>query len=121
MDEGGKPVRNGGGYNVLTVVYDPTELHDMATRLYRAGVTWFQEFSQGAKRNESDRQLLEMIQQQRLAHDGDAELRRHIRNADRKTDESGHKLRIVKRVDSQKVDLAVALSMCASEAMRLNL
>jgi phage terminase large subunit-like protein len=122
MDDGGTPVpRPGKGYNVIAVVYDPTELHDMATRLYRAGVAWFKEFSQGIQRNESDRQLLEMIQQRRVTHDGDPVLRDHIRNADRKTDESGHRLRIVKRVDALKVDLAVGLSMAAYEAMRLNL
>jgi len=110
-----------GGHNVLAVVYDPTELHDMASRLSRAGVSWFKEFSQGILRNESDRQLLEMIQQQRVVHDGNAELRDHIRNADRKTDESGHRLRIVKRMDSLKIDLVVALSMGSYEAMRLNL
>jgi len=122
MDADGVPVPKPGlGYNVIGVVYDPTELHDMASRLYRFGVAWFKEFSQGNLRNESDRQLLEMIQQRRIAHDGNEELRQHIRNADRKTDESGHKLRIVKRVDSLKVDLAVALSMSAYEGMRLNL
>lgn len=122
MDADGVPVpRSGGGYNVLAVVYDPTELHDMAARLSRAGVAWFREFPQGVLRNESDRQLLELIQQKRLAHDGNEELRTHIKNADRKTDESGHKLRIVKRVDSLKVDLAVALSMGSHESMRLNL
>ena len=122
MDAGGTPVPiPGKGYNVLAVVYDPTELHDMAARLYRAGASWFKEFSQGTLRNESDRQLLELIQQQRVAHDGNQELRDHIKNADRKTDESGHRMRIVKRVDSLKVDLAVSLSMAAHEAMRLNL
>ena len=121
MDGTGTPVPGSGGYNVLSVVYDPTELHDMAARLSRFGVSWFQEFSQGNQRNESDRQLLEMIQQQRVAHDGNDELRQHIRNADRKTDESGHRLRIVKRVDSLKIDLAVALSMTTYESMRLNL
>ena len=122
LDADGTPVPSPrGGYNVLGIVYDPTELHDMAARLSRAGVAWFKEFSQGSLRQEADRQLLEMIQQKRLAHDGNQELRDHIRNADRKTDESGHKLRIVKRVDSQKVDLAVALSMSSYEVMRLNL
>ncbi len=122
MDADGTPVPSpGGGYHVLEIVYDPTELHDMASRLGRAGVAWFNEFSQGAQRNESDRQLLEMIQQKRIAHDGNPELRTHIRNADRKTDDAGHRLRIVKRVESQKVDLCVALSMGAYETMRLNL
>jgi len=118
----GVPVpRPQGGYNVLCVTYDPTELHDMSQRLYRHGVAWFREFSQGKQREEADRQLLEMIQQHRVAHDGNPELREHIRNADRKTDESGHRLRIVKRVDSQKVDLAVALSMGTAQCMFLNL
>jgi phage terminase large subunit-like protein len=106
---------------VLAVVYDPTELHDMATRLYRHGVAWFKEFSQGKQREESDRQLLELIKDRRLAHDGNEDLREHVRNADRKTDESGHKMRIVKRTDNQKIDLCVALSMASYEAMRLNL
>jgi hypothetical protein len=122
LDADGVPVpRAQGGHNVIAVVYDPTELHDMASRLYKAGVAWFKEFSQGIQRNESDRQLLEMIQQQRVAHDGNPDLREHIRNADRKTDDSGHRMRIVKRVDSLKVDLCVALSMCSHECSRLNL
>jgi len=122
MDESGTPVyQRGGGYNVTCVVYDPTELHDMAARLSRAGVAWFQEFSQSSLRYESDRQLLELIQQRRIAHDGNEEMRKHIYNADRKTDESGHKLRIVKRVDSLKIDLAVALSMGSYQTLYLNL
>jgi len=122
MDADGIPVPSGrSGYNVVAVTYDPTELHDMSSRLYRAGVAWFREFSQGQQRNESDRQLLEMIKDRRVAHDGNGDLREHMRNADRKTDESGHRLRIVKRTDSLKVDLAVALSMASYEAMRLNL
>lgn len=111
----------GLGFNVVVIVYDPKELHDMAMRLYRAGVGWFKEFGQGAQRNESDRQLLDLIQQRRLAHNGDAELRKHIQNADRKTDDSGGALRIVKRTDSQKIDLAVDTSMACYEALRLNI
>jgi hypothetical protein len=122
MDADGLPVpRAEGGLNVLAVVYDPTELHDMSQRLYKAGVAWFKEFSQGILRNEADRQLLELIKEHRVIHDGDPDLRDHIRNADRKTDDSGHRLRIVKRTDSQKVDLAIALSMASHEALRLNL
>jgi len=122
MDGSGAPVyQRGGGYNVTCVVYDPTELHDMAARLSRAGVAWFEEFSQSSLRYESDRQLLELIQQRRIAHDGNEEMRKHIYNADRKTDESGHKLRIVKRVDSLKIDLAVALSMGSYQTLYLNL
>jgi len=118
LDGSGAPAfRQGSGYNVVAVVYDPTELHDMATRLYRAGVAFFREFSQGRLRNEADRQLLDIVRERRVAHDGDETLREHVKNADRKTDESGHQMRIVKRYDSGKIDLAVALSMAAYQCL----
>lgn len=122
MDADGKPIPSPqGGNNVLAVVYDPTELNDMAQRLFRVGVAWFKEFSQGILRNEADRQLLELIKARRMIHDGNPDLRTHLQNADRKTDDAGHRMRIVKRTDGQKIDLAVALSMSSYEALRLNL
>lgn len=121
MDDGIPVRQRQGGYNIIAVTYDPTELHDMSQRLYRDGVAWFHEFAQGKQRQEADRQLLEMIKDHRIAHDGNTNLRDHIRNADRKTDDAGHKMRIVKRTDSLKVDLAIALSMACHQAMRLNL
>jgi hypothetical protein len=107
-------------YNVMCVVYDPFQLHDMATRLAREGVAWFKEFGQGAPRLESDQQLLSLISQRRLAHDGGKTLRQHIDNADRKLDDKG-KLRIVKRVQSLKVDASVAAGMAAHQCLRLRL
>jgi hypothetical protein len=110
-----------GGYNVLQVVFDPTELHDMSTRLTRANVVGFKAFGQTAMRYEADRQLLNLITQRRLAHDGNGELRMHLMNADRKLDPGGKRLRIAKRSRSMRIDLAVALSMGAHEVLRLNL
>jgi hypothetical protein len=107
-------------YNVMCVVYDPYQLHDMATRLGREGVAWFKEFGQGAPRLESDQQLLALISQKRLAHDGNATLRQHIDNADRKLDDKG-KLRIVKREDAQKIDAAVAAGMAAYQCLKLRI
>lgn len=107
-------------YNVMCVVYDPYQLHDMATRLGREGVAWFKEFGQGAPRLESDQQLLALISQRRIVHDGNTTLRRHVDNADRKRDENG-KLRIVKREQSAKVDACVALSMAAYQCLKLRL
>jgi len=107
-------------YNVMCVVYDPYQLHDMATRLAREGVAWFKEFGQGAPRFESDQQLLALISQRRLAHDGNAILRQHVDNADRKLNDDG-KLRIVKREQSGKVDAAVALAMAAYQCLKLRL
>jgi phage terminase large subunit-like protein len=42
-------------------------------------------------------------------------------NADAKIDDTGHKLRIVKRQSHLKIDAAVALSMAAYRALELNL
>lgn len=107
-------------FHVICVVYDPTELHATALRMQREGVAWFEAFTQSSKRWESDRQLLNLIQHKRIAHDGDAELRTHIARADRKLDASGKRLRIVKRIESQPIDLAVALSMAAWQVLYLN-
>jgi len=107
-------------YNIVCVVYDPFQLHDMATRLAREGVAWFKEFNQAGRRLEADQQLLSLICQRRLMHDGNEILRQHIDNADRKLDDNG-KLRIVKREQRQKVDAAVALSMAAHQCLFLRL
>jgi len=107
--------------NVSIVVYDPWQLHDLTNRLRKEGLAWFKEFPQGQRRIEADTDLLKLIQERRLAHDGNDELRQHIDNADRKLDTENKKLRIVKREDALPIDLAVCLSMGASEALRLNL
>jgi hypothetical protein len=121
IDEKGDIVYRGNGYRVMTIVYDPNQLHGMATRLGQRGVAWFQEFSQADRRAEADRDLLSLIQRGGVAHDGNIELRMHLKNADRKLDSTGHKLRIVKRSKSRRVDLAVCLSMGSHECLRLNL
>jgi hypothetical protein len=94
-----------GGYNIIRVVFDPTELHDMSTRLSRANVVGFKEFGQTAMRYEADRQLLNLITHRRISHDGNGELRMHMQSADRKLDPGGKRLRIVKRSRSSRVDM----------------
>ena len=108
-------------YNVLSVVYDPSELHDMAIRIGNAKIVAWHEMGQTNKRMEADRQLLNLIQHRRIAHNGDPELRMHILNADRRLDSTGKKLRIVKRSNSQRIDLVVSMSMGTHEILRLNL
>jgi hypothetical protein len=100
-------------YNVVMVTYDPYQLVDMAQRLYQDRVAWFAEFSQQGERLEADRMLLDLIMGRRIAHDGNATLRNHINNADRKLDPQSRKLRIVKREHDKLIDLAVCLSMAA--------
>jgi len=108
-------------YNLVMVPYDPSQLHDMAMRLSRERVAWMFEFPQGSRRVRADTDLLNLIVHRRVAHDGNRDLRDHVDNADRKLDAMGKKLRIVKREESLKVDLAVCLSQASHECLRLNL
>lgn len=105
-------------YAVVQVAYDAYQLHQMMTRLGRR--CWTDAFSQQGDRLTADKQLLDLVQTRRITHDGDAELRQAMDNADRQVDAAEHKLRIVKRTDSLKIDAAVALSMAAARCLELN-
>jgi CheY-like chemotaxis protein len=107
-------------FNVVQVCYDPTQLHDIATRLNNENLAWFFLFNQGNRRLTSDRQLLDLIIQRRIAHKGQPDLRQHIANANRKLADDGRRLRIVKREAGLNNDLAVCLSMASYEILRLN-
>lgn len=104
--------------NLLSIVYDPTQLHEMMTRLSMEFTVPCHEFNQGADRLEADKALYDRIQQRSITHNGDPDLREHVQNANRKAD--GDKLRIVKRADPLKIDAAVALSMGAEEITRFS-
>lgn len=108
-------------YNVVQVCYDPYQLHDMATRLRKKLRTWFKEFPQGDARLKSDSQFKDLLRDRRIWHRGEPELREHVQNADAKIDSEDHKIRIVKRSESLKIDLAVTSSMVSYEVLRLNL
>jgi hypothetical protein len=103
--------------NVAHLAYDAYQLHQMMTRLKAGGVADTAPFSQQGERLVADKQLLDLIQARRLTHDGHPELRQHIDNADLKTDESRTRLRLVKRADDLKIDLAVALSMATARCL----
>lgn len=108
-------------YNVIQVAYDPYQLHDMATRMKQEGLAWFREFPQGQQRTIADSQLRELIRDRRFWHRGEVDLEEHIHNADAKIDPQDSKIRLIKRADSLKIDLAVAASMGCHELLRLNL
>lgn len=108
-------------YNVVEVGYDPYQLHDMATRWKQKNVTWWRAFSQGNDRLESDSQYRTLIRDKRIWHRGEKNLEEHMNNADASIDESGHKIRIVKRADNLKIDLTVCGAMMSYEVLRLNL
>lgn len=105
--------------NVVQVCFDPYQLHDFCTRLGNEHIAWFDEFSQQSARLEADNDLLGLIMQRRITHEGNNDLRDHINNADRKVDSESRKLRIVKREKDLKVDLAVALSMACHRLTEL--
>lgn len=105
-------------HNVVQLAYDPYQAHYLAQRL--ADTVWCEPFSQAGDRLEADRQLLDLIVQRRVTHDGDATLRQHLAHADRKLDADGRRLRIVKRAPDKKIDAAVALSMAAARCLSLN-
>ncbi len=106
-------------YNVVELTYDPYQLHQMMTGLQNDGVVTTRPFNQGPERAIADKQLHDNILYRRLTHSGNAVLRQHLDNADKKTDAG--KLRLVKRVSSLKIDAAVALSMGNYRCMRLPL
>jgi len=109
-------------FAVRELAYDPFLLGQLIRRLTsspRPIPTPCVPFPQGVQRLEADKGLLDAIVSRRIAHDGDAALRQHLANANRKVDGEGRRLRIVKRSYADKIDLAVALSMGAQRAAAL--
>lgn len=97
-------------YNILECCYDNYQLHDMMTRIRADEAVNVRPFNQGAPRAIADKRLYDMIRDQRIQHRNEPDLRDHIANANRKPDDD-NKLRLVKRNDNAKIDLAVTLSM----------
>jgi phage terminase large subunit-like protein len=108
-------------YNVVQICYDPYQLHQWATDLRNEGLAWLREFPQGEDRLKADKGLVDLVRERRLHHRGDAELGQHIGNCNAKAaPEQDNKLRLIKKAEDRKIDLAVCLSMAASECLRLN-
>jgi phage terminase large subunit-like protein len=109
-------------YNIVQLCYDPYQLYDLMNRLKKEGLrTWFKEFNQGTDRLIADSQLRDLIRDRHFWHRGETDLREHMQNANAKLDEQDSKVRIVKRVEKLKIDLAVAASMGSHILMKLNL
>lgn len=106
-------------WDVACTVYDPYQLHSLMNGIRMEGIVYVEEFSQQGPRLEADKGLLDLILARRIAHDGNAMLREACDNADRRVDSESHKLRIVKREQSLKVDSLVALSMACAKCLQL--
>jgi hypothetical protein len=100
-------------YSILKVVYDPFQLHHMAGRL--GEIALLEPFQQVTQRQLADRMLRDFIRDKKVWHRGDTTLRQHLANADQKNLED-RKIRIVKREQRLKIDLAVCLSMACFAA-----
>lgn len=107
-------------YNVECVCFDPYALEYLSSLMVERGIVFMQPFNQSGKRLEADRALYDAIRERAIAHNGDVRLTQHIYNANRKT-EGENKMRIVKRQDSQKIDLAVCLSMAHHTIVNLEI
>lgn len=99
-------------YNVIELVADPYQLHDMTQRISNELIANIYLFSQGAERLVADKALQDKIRDRRIHHDGNLDLAEHIVNANAK-EEGDNKLRLIKRADHLKIDLAVCLSMAS--------
>ena len=106
-------------YNILKWTYDPYQLSKLAHDMMLAGTGWWDEFGQGTLRGKADTMLQQYILSRRIVHDGNESLRQHIDNAYVVTDRDGHK-RIVKHKQGEKIDFAVATSMCLQQVMFYN-
>lgn len=108
-------------YNIVEIAYDPYQLHDMSNRYRKKGLTWWKAFNQNSDRLIADGQLHDLIRDRRFWHRGEVELREHMQNANAETGDEDRKMRIVKRAEQLKIDLAVCASMGSHELLRLNL
>ena len=107
-------------HNIVQLAFDEWQLSDFMRRFRDASGAWCRSFSQGPDRAKADTLLLELIRSRRLLHSGDEELREHIGNASFRISAGAEERgRLVK--GRGPIDLAVSLSMCASECLRLNL
>lgn len=108
-------------YYLACGVYDPMQFEDMAQRLTRDGIAWFESFTQGAPRLEADTALYQHILRRDIVQDGNPTLREHLLNSDSEIDPEGHKMRIVHRAPHLPMDASVALSMATAQAYYLNI
>lgn len=104
-------------YNVYQICYDEFQLHHFANEIRDELDTWIEPFSQTTEREIADKFLYDTIREMRIAHAGtDTELREHLLNSAAKTIGDDRRLRIVKKQENRKIDLAVSLSMAVYRA-----
>lgn len=104
--------------NVIQVAYDPYQLESFVSQQADKGGAWYEPFNQGGDRAKSDKFLYDTIREKRIIHAGEKDLTDHILNANKKT-VGDRSIRLIKRADHLKIDLAVALSMALWRALEV--
>ena len=102
--------------NIIEIAFDPMHLEDLAQRFEDDQVANMYRFSQATERAIADKRLFDTIRGRNIVHSGEVELKEHLQNADRKNEGDQGRLRIIKRAEHLKIDLAVALSMAVDRA-----
>lgn len=109
-------------HNVVQIAFDIYQLASLAQSWKKDRVAWVKAFDQGSERLIGDSEMHKMAISGRLTHNGDPVLREHIDNASvrlQKGEES--KMRIVKKENELKIDLAVASAMAVKRVLELNI
>jgi hypothetical protein len=106
-------------YDVAMVTGDPYQLHYFFSLVRDNLDVAVSEFNQGPDRLEADMQLRALVMNRRIEYIGEQpDLTEHIDNADVKVSED-RRLRLVKRHEAAKIDLAVALAMAAYKCLKV--
>jgi phage terminase large subunit-like protein len=108
-------------HSIVKVCYDPFQLHSFCSQMREELIVFFEEFNQTNKRLVADKAFRDAIRERSFQHDGNLDLREHVLNANAQADTDTNKLRIVKRNDALKIDLAVCASMSSYEAEKMGL
>jgi len=112
-------------FAIVELGYDPFLMGQMIRRLKQTSERTLKPpiavecvpFNQGADRLEGDKGYYDLITSRVLAHDGTlAQMREHVRNANKKIDPISRKMRIIKRTYALKIDLAVCGAMACARA-----
>lgn len=101
-------------YNVVEVAYDPYQLEDLAMRMSGELLAVFYAFNQGGERAVADKSLYDRIRSRRIHYWNMPDFEEHVLNANVKTE--GEKMRLIKKSEQMKIDLAVCASMAADRA-----
>jgi hypothetical protein len=108
-------------HSVVKVTYDMFQLYSFCNQLKDELIVFFEPFSQQTQRLYADKSLRDAIREQKIIHDGDPDLAEHIQNANAKSEGEIEKLRIIKRKETLKIDLAVCTSMAHYTAEKMNI